>query len=142
MPDRGEDEKMRFALTERQASGKMFVRGEAVLDLNKYRHVGKSFELWEPLVEPKSILWGGFGAKSSLELHLTITYCVSDNGLLTVSGWSCAVLLLRWFYTRMAVCRRFCFCCRRCCCRGVHFNTTSRHVGGARRTHLFLVLVV
>lgn len=63
------------------------MRGEAVLDLHKYRQVGKSFELWEPLVAPKAGLWGGFTAKPALELHLIITYCVSENGLLTVRAY-------------------------------------------------------
>lgn len=83
MPDQGGTEKMRFSLTERhETSGQIFVRGEAVLDLSKYRQVGKSFELWEQLVAPKAGVWAGFAAKPALELHLTITYCASHDGLL------------------------------------------------------------
>ena len=51
------------------------VKGEATLDLSKYRQHGQSIELWEKLL-PTDAAKAPTGAGGAVaELHLTITYC-------------------------------------------------------------------
>lgn len=53
------------------------LKGEARLDLSKYRRIGESFELWEPLHKTRGgngPVPGTVSAAPDL-LHLTVTYC-------------------------------------------------------------------
>lgn len=69
------------------------MKGEARLDLDRYRRCGKSFELWQAL---KTSHDEGDAPMEDVELHLTISYCASN-----FVSYHDNILLLLYRYIRL-----------------------------------------
>eukprot|EP00752_Nemacystus_decipiens_P001349 g1338.t1 len=78
LADKGGSEELVFSLVQRDVtSGSFTVEGEARVDLSQFREHGQSAELWEKL---QPIDKTADTEKAAAELHLTITYCPTNQG--------------------------------------------------------------